>query len=64
MVSHHHVVKNLNSHAQVLLDRTEEPDSTWFLAQDYLAYDHNLSANSQINWKIPEQASKGGPDIV
>ena len=36
----------------------------WFLAQNYLAQVHNLSANRQINWKIPEQVSRGGtPDI-
>ena len=48
----------------MLLDRTGAPDSMWFLAQDYLAHIHNLSANRQINWKIPEQVSRGGtPDI-
>ena len=57
-------VKYLKSHAQVLLDRTGAPDTMWFLAQDYLAHVHNLSANRQINWKIPEQVSRGGtPDI-
>ncbi len=53
-------VKYLKSHAQVLLDRTGAPDTLWFLAQDYLAHVHNLSANRQINWKIPEQVSRGG----
>jgi hypothetical protein len=52
-------VKYLKSHAQVLMDRTGAPDNLWFLAQDYLAYIHNLSANRQLNWKIPEQVSKG-----
>jgi hypothetical protein len=52
-------VKYLKSHAQVLLDRTDVPDFLWFLAQDYLANVHNLSANLQLNWKIPEQASRG-----
>jgi hypothetical protein len=57
-------VKYLKSHAQVLLDRTGAPDNLWFLAQDYLAHFHNISANHQINWKIPEQVSWGGtPDI-
>jgi len=51
-------VKYLKSHAQVLLDRTGAPDSMWFLAQDYLAHVHNLSANRQINWKIPQQVSR------
>jgi hypothetical protein len=53
-------VKYLKSHAQVLLDRTGAPDNLWFLAQDYLAHVHNLSANRQFNWKIPEQVSRGG----
>jgi hypothetical protein len=53
-------VKYLKSHAQVLLDRTRALDTLWFLAQDYLAHVHNLSANSQINWKIPEQVSSWG----
>jgi hypothetical protein len=53
-------VKYLKSHTQVLLDRTGAPDNLWFLAQDYLAHVHNLSANRQINWKIPEQVSRGG----
>jgi hypothetical protein len=48
-------VKHLESHAQILLDRTGAPDNLWFLAQDYLAHVHNLNANRQINWKIPEQ---------
>jgi hypothetical protein len=52
-------VKYLKSHAQVLLDRTGAPDNLWFLAQDYLSHVHNLSANRQINWKIPEQVSRG-----
>jgi hypothetical protein len=57
-------VKYLKSHAQVLFERTGAPDTLWFLAQDYLAHVHNLSANHQINWKIPEQVSRGGrPDI-
>jgi hypothetical protein len=46
-------VKYLKSHAQVLLDRTGAPDNLWFLAQDYLSHVHNLSANRQLNWKIP-----------
>jgi hypothetical protein len=58
-------VKYLKSHAQVLLDRTGAPDNLRFLAQDYLAHVHNLSANRQLNWKIPEKVSKGGtPDIT
>ena len=52
-------VKYLKSHAHVLLDRTGAADSKWFLAQDYLAHVHNLSANRQINWQIPQQVSMG-----
>jgi hypothetical protein len=52
--------KYLKSHSQVLLDRTSAPDNMWFLAQDYLAHVQYLSANCQINWKIPEQVSRGG----
>jgi hypothetical protein len=53
-------VKNLKSHAQALLDTTGAPDNLWFLAQDYLSQVYNLSANRQLNWKIPEQVSGGG----
>jgi hypothetical protein len=53
-------VKYLKSHAKVLLDRTGAPNSAWFLAQDYLAHVYNVSANCQLNWKIPEQVSRGG----
>jgi hypothetical protein len=57
-------VKYLESHAQVLLDWTGAPENLWFLAQDYLSHVHNLSTNRQLNWKIPEQVSRGGtPDI-
>jgi hypothetical protein len=56
-------VKYLKSHAQVLLDRTGGPDNLWFLAQDYLSHVHNLSANRQLNWKIPKQVSMGGHQI-
>jgi hypothetical protein len=57
-------VKYFKSHAQVLFDRTGTPDNLWFPAQDYLAHVHNLSANRHLNWKIPEQLSRGGtPDI-
>ena len=57
-------VKFLKSHAQLLSDRTGEPGTMWFQAQDYLANIHNLSANRQINWQIPQQVSRGGtPDI-
>jgi hypothetical protein len=57
-------VKYLKSHAQVFLDRKGALDNLWFLAQDYLSHVHNLSANRQLNWKIPEQVSRGGtPDI-
>jgi hypothetical protein len=62
-------VKYSKSHAQV--DRTGAPDNLWFLAQDYLAHVHNLSANRQLNWKIPEKVSRGGdtrhipyPDVL
>jgi hypothetical protein len=65
------VVKYLKSYAQVLLDRTGAPDNLWFLAQDYLAHVHNLSINCQLNWKIPEQVSRGvyirhipNPDVI
>jgi hypothetical protein len=51
-------VKYLKSHAQVLLDRTGATDDIWLLAHDYLAHVHNLSANRQLNWKIPEQVSR------
>jgi hypothetical protein len=51
-------VKYLKSHAQVLLDRTGASYILWILAQDYLAHVHNLSANRQLNWKIPEQVSR------
>jgi hypothetical protein len=64
-------VKYLESHAQVLLDRSGSPDNLWFLAQDYLANVHKLSANLQLNWKIPEQVSREGdtrhipyPDVL
>jgi hypothetical protein len=53
-------VKYLKSHAQVLLDRTGAPDNLCFLAQDYLAHVHNLSSIRQLNWKSPEQVSRGG----
>jgi hypothetical protein len=56
-------VKYLKSHAQVLLDRIGAPHSMWFLEQDYLAHIHNLSANCQSKWKIPEQFSRGGLQI-
>jgi hypothetical protein len=41
-------VKYLKLHAQVLLDRTGAPDNLLFLAQDYLAHVHNLSANRHL----------------
>jgi hypothetical protein len=50
-------VKYLKSQAQVLLDRTSTPDSLWFLAQDQLAHVQHLSANRELNWKIPKQVS-------
>ena len=53
-------VKYLKSHVQVLLDRTGAPNTMWFLAQNYQAQVHNLSANRQLNWKIPEKVSRGG----
>jgi hypothetical protein len=57
-------LKYLTSHAQVILDMTGAPDNLWFLAQDYLSHVHNLSANRQLNRKIPEEVSRGGtPDI-
>jgi hypothetical protein len=51
-------VKHLKSHTQVLLDRTGASDNLWFWEK--LANVHNLSANRQVNWKIPEQVSRGG----
>jgi hypothetical protein len=53
-------VKDLKSHAQVLLDRKGASDNLWFLAQDYASHIHNPSANRQLNWKISEQVSRGG----
>jgi hypothetical protein len=46
--------------SQVLLDRIGAPDNLWFLAQHYLVNVHDLCANRQLNWKIPEQVSRGG----
>jgi hypothetical protein len=45
------------------LDRTGETDNLWFLAQDYLEHVYNLISNLQINWEIPEQVSRGAPNI-
>jgi hypothetical protein len=59
------VVKYLKSHAQALLDKTGAPGNLWFLAQDYLAHVHNLSANLQPNYKIPEKISwEGGTSDI
>jgi hypothetical protein len=52
-------VKYLDSHAQVLIERTGAPHNLWFIAQDYFAHVHNLGANCHFNWKIPEQVSRG-----
>ena len=47
-----------------MLDRTGVPNNLWFMTQDYWANVHNLSARCQLDWKIPEQVSRGGtPDI-
>jgi hypothetical protein len=43
-----------------MMDTRDALDYLWFLAQDYLEHVHNLSKNHQLNWKIPEQASRGG----
>jgi hypothetical protein len=51
-------VKYLKSHAQVLMGRIGELDNLWFLAQDYFSHVHNLSANCQLNRKLPEQVSR------
>jgi hypothetical protein len=51
-------VNYLKLHSQVLLDRTGAPDNLWFLPQGYLSHVHKLSANRQLNWKIPEQVSR------
>jgi hypothetical protein len=48
-------VTSLKSHFQVLLFRTCAADDLSFLAQDYLAYIHDLSANRQLHWKILEK---------
>jgi hypothetical protein len=54
-----HGVEYLKSHDQVLLDRTGPPDCMSFVAKDYKAHVHNLSANRLINWQIPQQVSRG-----
>jgi hypothetical protein len=53
-------VKYLKSYDQVLMNSAGASNSTWFLAQDYLAHIHNLCANFRLNWKITEQVSGGG----
>ena len=45
---------------RVLLDRTGLHNNLWFLTQDYLEHVNNLSASCQLDWKIPEQVSRGG----
>jgi hypothetical protein len=47
-------VKYHKSHAQVMLDRIRVPENLLLIVQDYLAHVHNLSANCQLNWEIPE----------
>jgi hypothetical protein len=37
--------KNLKSHAQILMYRTDASDNLWFLAQDYVTHVYNLSAS-------------------
>ena len=49
---------------RVMWDGTGAPENLWFLSQDYLTHVHSLSSSRQLNWKIPEQVSRGGtPDI-
>jgi hypothetical protein len=58
----------------IIADQWTEPHSPWqnpaelngvkyskshTQVQDYLSHVHNLSANRQLNWKIPEQVSRG-----
>jgi hypothetical protein len=64
-------LNGVKSDAQVLLDRTGAPDNLEFLAQDCLLHVHNLIADHQLNWKIPDQVSRGGdvryiqyPDVL
>jgi hypothetical protein len=42
-------LKYLKPHAQVLLDRTNAPDSMQLLAKNYLSHVHNLTKNRHID---------------
>ena len=57
-------VKYLKEHAEVLMNRTNSPENTWFLCHQYLTQLHNLCANPSINYQIPLQLARGDtPDI-
>ena len=57
-------VKYLKDHAEILMNRTNSPENTWFLCHQYLAKLHNMCANPSINYKIPHQMARGEtPDI-
>ena len=53
-------VKVLKQQAQVLMDRTNAPPETWFLAQQYLADVHNVCAHPLLQWNTPDQVAGGG----
>jgi hypothetical protein len=42
-----------------MLDLTGASDNLRFLAQNYLAYVHNLSLYCHLKYKIPKQVSRG-----
>ena len=57
-------VKFLKNQCQVLLDRTGAPEDLWFLAQQYIADVHYVSAHPLLNWLTPAHVVGGDtPDI-
>ena len=52
-------IKFLKSKMKMLMNKSGSPDNTWFLCQDYISEVHNVSANPNNNYKIPNEVSGG-----
>jgi len=52
-------IKYLKSKSKTLMDRTNTPPNLWFLCNKYIADVHNVTANPNNNWLVPNQVSGG-----
>ena len=52
-------IRFLKKHIEMLMNKTGSPENLWHLCAKYICHVHNMCANPNNKWKIPNQVCRG-----